>query len=67
MSIEDEIVDRVGRGMLFPLVPTAAGATIRRAMFLAEDLWSELNSPEGDPEWEERIGRLWRFSLSRRL
>jgi hypothetical protein len=44
--------------MLFPLAPQAAGATIRRAMFVAEKLWSELNSPEGDSEWEERIGRL---------
>lgn len=58
MSIEDEIVDRVGRGMLFPLIPKAAGATIRRAMFVAEELWKELNSPEGDAEWEERIGKL---------
>lgn len=27
-------------------------------MFVAEKLWNELNSPEGDAEWEERIGRL---------
>ena len=27
-------------------------------MFVAEDLWNELNSPEGDPEWDERIGKL---------
>src|ERR1051325_10882919 len=58
MSIEDEILDRVRRGMLFPLRPRAAGATIRRAMFVSERLWNELNSPEGDPEWEDRIGRL---------
>ena len=58
MSIEDEIVDRVTRRMLFPVVPKAAGAPIRRAMFVAEDLWNELNSPEGDPEWDERIGKL---------
>jgi len=58
MSIENEILDRVRRGMLFPLAPKAAGATIRRAMFIGERLWNELNSPEGDAEWEERIGRL---------
>ncbi len=58
MSIEDEIIDRATRGMIFPLIPQAAGATIRRAMFIAESLWNELNSPEGDPEWEERIGKL---------
>lgn len=44
--------------MLFPITPQAAGATIRRAMFVGEQLWKELNSPEGDAEWEERIGRL---------
>ena len=58
MSIEDDILDRVRQGMLFPLSPRAAGATIRRAMFVSERLWNELNSPEGDPEWEDRIGRL---------
>jgi hypothetical protein len=44
--------------MLHPLVPKAAGATIRRAMFVEEKLWGVLNSPEGDAEWEDRIGRL---------
>jgi len=58
MSIEDEIVDRVSQGMLFPVAPKAQGATIRRAMFVAEKLWGELTSPEGDEEWEDRIGRL---------
>ncbi len=58
MSIQDEIVDKVAAGMLFALVPRAAGAPIRRAMFVAEALWNELNSPEGDPAWDERIGRL---------
>lgn len=58
MSIEDEIVDRCDRGMLFPLLPKAAGATTRRAMFIEEGLWAELNSSEGDPVWDERIGRL---------
>jgi len=58
MSIEDEIIDRVDRGMLFPLVPKAAGATIRRAMFVGEDLWGALTSPAGDDDWEVRVGRL---------
>lgn len=58
MSIEDEIKDRCQRGMLYPLLPLAPGATVRRAMFLSEQLWKELNSPEGDSEWEERIGYL---------
>jgi hypothetical protein len=58
MSIEDEIEDRVRRQMLFPLIPRAAGATIRRAMFVEEWLWKELNSTQGDPEWDERIAKL---------
>jgi len=58
MSIEDEILDRMGRGMLFPLIPKAAGAIVRRAMFIEERLWGELTSPEGDAGWDDRIGRL---------
>ena len=58
MSIEDEILDKVDRGMLFPLVPKAAGATIRRAMFVEEWLWKDLNSSEGDAVWDERISQL---------
>ena len=58
MSIEEEIKDRCRRGMLFPLIPIAPGASVRRALFVAEDLWSVLQSPEGDAEWEERIGNL---------
>jgi hypothetical protein len=58
MSIADEIEDRVARGMLFPLIPKAVGAPIRRAMFVGEKLWNDLNSTEGDDEWDVRIGRL---------
>lgn len=58
MSIEDEIKDRVKRGMLFPLKPVAPGAAQHRAMFLDERLWAVLNSPEGDEEWEKRVGEL---------
>lgn len=58
MSIDDEIIDRCDRGMLFPLIPKAQGAVVRRAMLIGEDLRSELNCPEGDDAWEERIGKL---------
>lgn len=58
MSIQDEIRDRCSRKMLYALEPRAFGAPIRRALFLAEPLWKLLNSPEGDDEWEERIGLL---------
>ncbi|MHA1522993.1 MAG: hypothetical protein ACTSY1_01155, partial [Alphaproteobacteria bacterium] len=58
MSIDDLIIDRVARGMLFPVIPKALGAVPRRAMFVAEELNQALISPEGDEIWEERIGRL---------
>lgn len=58
MSIENEIKDKCARGMLFPLLPLAPGATVRRAMFVAAALWEALDSPEGDLEWEERVGNL---------
>lgn len=58
MSIEDEIEDRVQRGMLYPVIPKAAGAMIRRAMFVEEWLWKELNSTQGDPDWDSRIAKL---------
>ena len=58
MSIFDEILDRFGRGMLFPVIPRARGSTIRRAMFVNEDLHNVLESPEGDQQWERRIAEL---------
>jgi hypothetical protein len=58
MSIENEIADRVQRKMLFPLLPRAPGSPVRRALFVAEDLWSILTSDIGDPEWERRVGQL---------
>src|SRR6185437_13256081 len=58
MSIEDEIDDKVQRGMLFPLLPQAAGAPVRRALFVEEWLWKDLNSPEGDEEWDRRIAKV---------
>jgi hypothetical protein len=58
MSIEDEIIDSIDRGMLRPLLPQAAGEAARRAMFLSEPLWNILESPEGDETWEQRVGEL---------
>jgi hypothetical protein len=58
MSIRDEIKDRVRRGMLTPLIPRAAGATVRRALFLTEEVRGILYSDEGGPEWEQRVGEL---------
>lgn len=58
MSIEDLIVDRVKRGMLYPLIPRARGEAARRAMFVGERLWGVITSPQGDAEWEQRIGEL---------
>jgi len=62
MSIEDEmqdlILDRVARNMLFPLIPLAAGEAPIRALFVEEDLWALLDSPEGDEDWEKRVGEL---------
>ena len=58
MSITDEIIDRVDRKMLFPITPAARGATIRRALFVSEELNNVLNSSEGNPEWEKRVAEL---------
>jgi hypothetical protein len=58
MSIDDLIVDRVKRGMLYPLVPRSRGDAARRAMFVTERLWGVLTSPIGDSEWERRVGDL---------
>ena len=58
MSIEALILDRMDRGMLFPILPAARGATVRRALFVNEALHSVLTSPEGDQDWERRVGEL---------
>lgn len=44
--------------MLFPILPKARGATIRRALFVNEALHQVLTSPEGDRDWEQRVGDL---------
>lgn len=58
MSIEEEIKDRVGRGMLYPLAPSARGEPPARAMLVGERLWHELHSPDDDDERAARIGEL---------
>jgi hypothetical protein len=58
MSIHDEILDRVGRQMLFPVLPRARGSTVRRALFASESLNAILTSPQGDPQWERRVAEL---------
>lgn len=58
MSIDDLILDRVRRGMLYPLIPRAPGARIIRAMLVGEKLHVLLNSPEGEEDWERRVGEL---------
>lgn len=58
MSIRDEIRDRVDRGMLFPLLPLAKGDALLRVLLVSEGLQAVLDSPEGDAEWEQRVGEL---------
>ena len=59
MSIEDLILDRVKRGMLYPVVPRSQGEAARRAMFVCERLWRVMNAPIGDDvAWEQRLGEL---------
>jgi hypothetical protein len=58
MSIEDLIRHKVGAGMLFPLIPRAAGSTPRRAMFVSEDIWSLLSTEHQDDDMEDRLGIL---------
>ena len=58
MSIEEAIHWRVEEGRLFPLLPKAAGATPRRAMFLSGELWDLLRFEHEDQDLEERLGIL---------
>lgn len=44
--------------MIFPLLPRVTGAPVRRALFVEEGLQKVLSSPEGDAEWEKRVGEL---------
>lgn len=63
MSIEDEIVDRVDRGMLWPLLPLVPGVAPIRAMFIGEALKQVFDSPPGDHEWDARhkSGGKWSY------
>ena len=58
MSISALILDRVNRKMLFPILPRAKGASIRRVMFVTEEIQALLTSPRGDLAWEQRIAEL---------
>jgi hypothetical protein len=58
MSIRALIQSRVDEGMLFPLLPKAAGATALRAMYVSEALRDFLENEHPDPDWDERIGLL---------
>src|SRR3981081_1752281 len=58
MSISDLILHRVSIGMLFPILPRAAGGATRRAMFVSEDIWSLLSIEHQDDDMEERLGIL---------
>ena len=58
MSIGDSIVELVQAGMLYPLIPKAAGTSPKRAMLIAEALWNFLHEPGPDPDWDDRKGFL---------
>lgn len=58
MSIEQVVRWRVAEKRLFPLLPKAAGATPRRAMFLSSELWDLLRFEHQDPDMEDRLGHL---------
>jgi hypothetical protein len=58
MSIDDLIKDRVARGMIYPLIPRAAGSAARRGMFVSEGIWEMLSTEHQDEEMEDRLGIL---------
>lgn len=58
MSIIDLVKSQIASGMLFPLVPQARGAIIRRTMLVTEEVQDVLFSPVGDLAWEERVANL---------
>jgi hypothetical protein len=58
MSIHDVIKHQCTTGKLYPLRPQVQSEPIRRSLFVGERLWEALNGPEGNVEWEERIGYL---------
>lgn len=58
MSIDDVIVDRVNRGMLFPLWPKRQGDTPRRALLLSEEMYVALTAERQNPADKVRFGEL---------
>lgn len=58
MSIHDLIRDRVAKGMLYPVIPKAAGTSPQRAMFVSEDVWNVLSTEHDDEDMEARLGQL---------
>lgn len=58
MSIIEVLASKVAYRMLFPLIPQARGSSVRRPMYIAEELWSLFATSHPDPEFESRIGTL---------
>jgi len=58
MSIGNVVHWRVNEGLLFPLLPKAAGSAPLRAMYVTKKLWDLLRTSHEDPELEDRIGHL---------
>jgi hypothetical protein len=56
--MDDLIKDCVSRGMLYALIPKAAGTSARRAMFVSEGIWEMLSTEHEDEEMEDRLGIL---------
>jgi len=58
MSIEEVILDRVKRKMLYPLWPKRKGDTSRRALLLSEEVFAALTAERADPDDKYRFGVL---------
>lgn len=59
MSIPDGIIQAaVNSGLLYPVIPRAKGTSVRRPMFLTEELKRAFESEYLDQAWEERMGAL---------
>jgi hypothetical protein len=58
MSIDDVIVDRVCRKMLYPLWPKRPADPARRALLLSEEVYAALTADRADPADKLRFGEL---------
>ena len=58
MSIDEMLKWKMRDGALHPLIPKASGTSPKRAMLLAEDVWTLLRTVHDDPVMEERLGYL---------